>query len=388
MLKKLKETLATPLQEIIADSRSLGIILILCTALSLFLANSAMGDWYQSVWNYEFHFPTFIQLPHTLIHWVNDGLMAVFFFLVGMEIKRELLVGELNDIRKAILPIFAALGGMIVPAVIYAIFNKGTMYDHGWGIPMATDIAFSLGIASLLGSRVPVSLKIFLTALAIIDDLGAIAVIAIFYGGAIKWAMLAGAALVTGLILWAAKRQVRFSLRLLLGIVLWYLIFNSGIHATVAGVIFAFTIPMKELVHLEHKLHEVVNFIIIPIFALANTAILLPGNIMESLDNPLNFGILGGLVIGKPLGILMFCYLLVLLKWGTLPDNVTWMQLAGIGMLAGIGFTMSIFIATLAFRDPAAQDIAKISVLLASLLSVILGSLTIALFSKKLTTEV
>jgi NhaA family Na+:H+ antiporter len=387
MLKKLKETIATPLQEIIADSRSLGIILILCTLLSLFLANSSISNWYQSVWNYELHFPSFIQLPHTVIHWINDGLMAIFFFLVGMEIKRELLVGELNDIKKAILPIFAALGGMVVPAVIYSLFNKGTEYDHGWGIPMATDIAFSLGIASLLGSRVPVSLKIFLTALAIIDDLGAIAVIAIFYGGTIKWIMLGGAALVTGLLVLAVRKKIGFPFRLLLGIVLWYLIFNSGIHATVAGVIFAFTIPMRELVHLEHKLHEAVNFIIIPIFALANTAILLPGNIIESLDNPLNFGILGGLVIGKPLGILLFCYLLVQLKWGSLPENVTWTQLAGVGMLAGIGFTMSIFIATLAFRDPAAQDIAKISVLLASLLSVVLGSLTISLFSKKLTSE-
>lgn len=387
MLKKLKETLATPLQKIIADSRSLGIILILCTLLSLFLANSPMGDWYHSVWNYELHFPSFIQFPHTVIHWINDGLMAIFFFLVGMEIKRELLEGELNDIKKAILPIFAALGGMVIPAVIYSLFNRGTEYDHGWGIPMATDIAFSLGIASLLGSRVPVSLKIFLTALAIIDDLGAIAVIAIFYGGTIKWAMLAGAALVTGLIVLAVRKNIGFPIRLLLGIILWYLIFNSGIHATVAGVIFAFTIPMKELVHLEHKLHVFVNFIIIPVFALANTAILLPGNIIESLDNPLNFGILGGLVIGKPLGIVLFCYLLVQLKWGSLPENVSWSQLAGVGMLAGIGFTMSIFIATLAFRDPAAQDIAKISVLLASLLSVILGSLTISLFSKKLTSE-
>jgi NhaA family Na+:H+ antiporter len=387
MLNKLRDRIRTPLQEIIADSRSLGIILIICTGLSLYLANSSIGDWYQGLWNYEFHFPASIHLPHTMIHWINDGLMAVFFFLVGMEIKRELLVGELNDIKKAILPIFAAVGGMVVPAGIYALFNKGGEYVHGWGIPMATDIAFSLGIASLLGSRVPVSLKIFLTALAIIDDLGAIAVIALFYGGAIKWAMVAGAGLVTGMIVLAAKKNMALPIRVVLALALWYLVFNSGIHATVAGVIFAFTIPMKELVHLEHKLHTVVNFAIIPIFALANTAILLPGNIMESLDNPLNFGILGGLVIGKPLGILMFCYLLVQLKWGALPENVTWTQLAGIGMLAGIGFTMSIFIATLAFTDPTAQDIAKISVLLASLLAVIFGALTIALFSKELTSE-
>jgi NhaA family Na+:H+ antiporter len=388
MLKKIKRKLTTPLQEIIADSRSLGIILILCTVLSLFIENSFVGGWYDAIWKYEFHFPAFVQLPHTVIHWINDGLMAVFFFLVGMEIKRELLVGELNDSKKAILPVFAALGGMIVPAVIFSLFNRGNEYNHGWGIPMATDIAFSLGIASLLGSRVPVSLKIFLTALAIIDDLGAIAVIALFYGGAIKWAMIFGALLVTGLITWASKKNIGFPVRLFLAVILWYLVFNSGLHATVAGVIFAFTIPMKELVNLEHKLHVPVNFLIIPLFALANTAIVLPGNIVECLNNPLNFGILAGLVVGKPLGILLFSYLLVQLKWGSLPENVTWSQIAGIGLLAGIGFTMSIFIATLAFLDPYAQDIAKISVLLASLLSVILGSLTILLFSKKLTTEV
>ncbi len=197
--------------------------------------------------------------------------------------------------------------------------------------------------------------------------------------------MLGAAALVTLVIVYLVKRKVNFPVRLLLAIVLWYLIFNSGIHATVAGVIFAFTIPMKELSHIEHKLIIPVNFIILPLFALANTAILLPSDMLESLRNPLNYGIMAGLVIGKPLGILFFSYLLVMLKWGRLPARVSWMQLLGIGMLAGIGFTMSIFIATLAFTDQASQDIAKISVLLASLLSVILGSLTIIFFSKKLT---
>ncbi len=387
MLKNLKNTIGTPLQDIINDSRSLGVILILCALLSLVIANSGLGAQYSELWNYEFHFPEYLPLPHTVLHWINDGLMAVFFFLVGMEIKRELLEGELSEMKKAILPIFAAIGGMVVPAVLYSLFNKGVVYSHGWGIPMATDIAFSLGIASLLGKRVPVSLKIFLTALAIIDDLGAIAVIAIFYGGAIKWIMLGGAAITTGLIVLAAKRQIHFSLRLLLAVMLWYFIFNSGIHATVAGVLFAFTIPLRELTHLEHKLHVPVNFVIIPIFALANTAIMLPSNIMESLDTPLNFGILSGLVLGKPIGIVLFSYVLIQLKWAALPEQVSWTQLTGIGMLAGIGFTMSIFISTLAFTDPAAQDIAKISVLLASLLAVILGSLTFVFFSKTLTTK-
>jgi NhaA family Na+:H+ antiporter len=252
---------------------------------------------------------------------------------------------------------------------------------------MATDIAFSLGIASILGNRVPVSLKVFLTALAIIDDLGAIAVIALFYGGDINWIMLGGTALTIFAIWLLTKKKGTFWIRVTLSLLLWYFVFNSGIHATVAGVLFAFTIPMKELSHLEHKLHVPVNFIILPIFALANTAIVLPGNIIDSLNNTLNYGILTGLVIGKPLGILLFSFLLVQLKWGMLPEGVSWTQMAGVGMLAGIGFTMSIFIAALAFTDQGSQDIAKISILIASLLSVILGSLTLLFFSKRLTTQ-
>jgi NhaA family Na+:H+ antiporter len=387
MLKKLANNLATPLQLIIRDSRSLGIILIICTVFSLLLANSGWSGFYTSLWAMEFHYPSVLKLPHTMEHWINDGLMAVFFFLVGMEIKRELLDGELREMKRAILPVFAAVGGMVVPALIYTMFNKGTEHAHGWGIPMATDIAFSLGIASILGKRVPVSLKIFLTALAIIDDLGAIAMIAIFYGGTIQWAMLGGAALITALIGYLARKKMPLIFRIVLALGLWYLIFNSGLHATVSGVIFAFTIPMRELSYLEHKLHIPVNFLILPVFAFANTAIVLPGNILETLNHPVNYGILAGLVIGKPLGIVLFCYMLVQLKWGALPDHVSWMQLLGVGMLAGIGFTMSIFIATLAFADAATQDIAKLSVLLASLLSVILGSLTLAFFSKTLTRE-
>jgi NhaA family Na+:H+ antiporter len=387
MLRKLANNLATPMQLIIRDSRSLGVILILCTVISLVLSNSAGSEWYTSLWTMEFHYPSVLKLPHTTEHWINDGLMAVFFFLVGMEIKRELLEGELREMKRAILPVFAAIGGMVVPALIYTMFNKGNVFAHGWGIAMATDIAFSLGIASILGSRVPVSLKIFLTALAIIDDLGAIAMIAIFYGGSIQWAMLGGAALITTLIAYLAKKKLPLIYRIILSLGLWYLIFNSGLHATVAGVIFAFAIPMRELSYLEHKLHIPVNFIILPIFALANTAIVLPDNMLATLNHPVNYGILAGLVIGKPLGIILFCYILVQLKWGALPDHISWIQLLGVGMLAGIGFTMSIFIATLAFTDAATQDIAKLSVLLASLLSVVVGSLTLFFFSKTLTPE-
>ncbi|HLO81483.1 MAG TPA: Na+/H+ antiporter NhaA [Chitinophagaceae bacterium] len=387
MLKAITNTLLSPLQLIIRDSRSLGIILMLCAIVSLLVSNSGWSDMYLSAWLHEFHFPEPLHLPHSVLHWVNDGLMAIFFFMVGMEIKRELLDGELADMRKALLPVFAAIGGMVVPALLFNGFNKGTEYAHGWGIPMATDIAFSLGIASILGKRVPVALKVFLTALAIIDDLGAIGVIALFYGGQIQWMMLGGALVTSFAIYLLAKRKGTFYLRLFLAVFLWYLIFNSGIHATVAGVLFAFTIPMRELSHIEHKLHIPVNFVILPVFALANTAIILPSGVMDALDNTLNFGIMAGLVIGKPLGIMIFSYLLVQLKWGALPENVSWMQMLGVGMLAGIGFTMSIFIATLAFTDAASQDIAKISVLLASLLSVILGSLTLIFFSKTLTPE-
>jgi len=387
MLKKLTNTLLSPLQEIINDSRSLGVILVLCTVISLFLANSNWSGLYLSAWEYEFHTPQQVHLPHTALHWINDGLMAVFFFLVGMEIKRELLDGELKDPKKAMLPIFAAVGGMVVPAFIYSMINKGTPYADGWGIPMATDIAFSLGIASILGSRVPASLKIFLTALAIIDDLGAIVMIAVFYGDAVDWVQLAMATGIVLIIAFLAKHRVRFFFRMIFGLLLWYFIFNSGVHATVAGVIFAFTIPMDELDDIEHKLIVPVNFFILPIFALANTAIVLQGNFIESLNNTLNYGIAAGLVIGKPLGIMIFSWMLVRLKWGSLPENVTWKQLLGIGMLAGIGFTMSIFIATLAFTDPAATDIAKVSVLIASLLSVILGAGMLIVFSKRLTAE-
>lgn len=380
MLKTFRRSLLSPLQKIIHDSRSLGIILTICTLLSLWLANSPWSDTYFKVWLTETHFPEAVHLPHSILHWINDLLMAIFFFLVGLEIKRELLDGELREIKRAMLPIFGAIGGMLVPAVLYNLFNKGTAYAGGWGIPMATDIAFSLGIASLLGKRVPVSLKIFLTALAIIDDLGAIAMIAIFYGGDIQWGYL-GLSLVLILVLYVmGKKQWSLALRVVLALLLWYTVFNSGIHATVAGVLFAFTIPLKELTELEHRLHVPVNFLILPVFALANTAIILPEQIMDALDSSLNHGILAGLVIGKPLGILLFCYILVRLGWGKLPTNVSWAEMAGVGMLAGIGFTMSIFISMLAFNDSVTQDAAKIGVLLASLASVILGVITLRIW--------
>ncbi len=373
-----------PFLDFIHDSRSVGIILLLCTAVSLLLANTSFAATYFSFINIDIPITTIIpvHLPHTLQHWINDGLMAVFFFLAGMEIKREITGGELSSFSQAILPLVAAIGGMVVPALIFFFINNGTNYTNGWGIPMATDIAFSLGIAALLGSRIPLSLKIFLTALAIIDDLGAILAIAIFYSAAIHWIYLGIAAIII-FVLYLLMRFNNFGIfNFLLGLLLWYCFYNSGIHATLAGVIFAFFIPTNQLQKLEHKLHTSVNFLIIPIFALANTAIVLPENITVTINTTLSWGIIAGLLIGKPLGIVSASYVAVQLKWGTLPSNTSWRHIIGAGLLAGIGFTMSIFIATLAFEDNVTIDIAKISALAGSFLSIVFGIIWIRFFCK------
>lgn len=380
----LKKAFISPLQEFIHDSRAVGITLLVCTIISIIIANLNWGHNYIDFWNTGFHFPGWLHLPHTLLHWINDVLMAVFFFLVGMEIKRELLCGELSSFKKAILPITAALGGMLVPAMIFTLFNSGTEYSQGWGIPMATDIAFSLGVASLLGPRVPVSLKIFLMALAIIDDLGAIVVIALFYGEQINWIYLAlgaGVCVIAGLLFHFKKMSGWWIL--ILGIFLWYFIFNSGIHATIAGVVLAMFVPVGKLDDYEHKIHDVVNFIILPVFALANTAIVIPGNPGEALTTPLSWGVMLGLLIGKPLGITLFSWLTVKFKWGEQPSGSSWLQLFGVGILAGIGFTMSIFITMLAFSSTINQDISKIAILLASLLAVAFSLLVLRYASGK-----
>ena len=356
------------------DSRSVGIILFACSVLSIVIANTSSGEAYIAFWNTAIPGPPGLHLPHSLLHWINDALMTLFFFLVGMEIKRELLTGELSSLKKSLLPLFAAIGGMLAPAAIFLLFNKQTDFQHGWGIPMATDIAFSLGIASMLGKKVPASLKTFLMALAIIDDLGAIIVIAFFYGAAIQWLyLLCGIGIVIVLFLFP-RLKIKFGWwNFVLGIALWYCFFNSGIHATIAGVLFALTIPLPWLEKLEHRLHVPVYFIMLPLFALANTAIVIPPEFIAALNSSLNHGIIGGLFIGKPLGIITACWLLVKLKWGELPRGVSWTQLAGIGILAGIGFTMSIFITMLAFEDAAIQDIAKSGVLIASVIAMVTG---------------
>ncbi len=382
MIHFFRRKIIHPLQHFIHDSRSVGITLLACTIISLLLSN--IGFWedsYRNIWSDSFngvlehhiHFG-FISLPNSPLLVINDGFMAIFFFLVGMEIKREMLTGELSSIKKSLLPVFGAIGGMLVPAIIYSLFNKGTNGMQGWAIPTATDIAFTLGIASLLGHRIPVSLKIFLTALAIIDDLGAIIVIALFYGAQIQLLYLAGCAAII-LILWILNRaKIKFGIvHWLLGILLWYCMYNSGIHATVAGVVFAMMIPTSLLTKFELHLHKPVYFIIMPLFVLANTAIILPANALQELNTPISWGILIGLIIGKPLGICAACYFLVKKKLADLPRGVNWHKMIGVGLLAGIGFTMSVFISTLAFTDNAQQDIAKISVLLASFIAMVVG---------------
>jgi NhaA family Na+:H+ antiporter len=370
--KVLKRNFLDYLQEVFHDSKAIGIVLFTCTLLSLVAANLPFGVAYTNFFHYESELLHAFHLPHSVMQMINDGLMAMFFFLVGMEIKRELTMGELSSIRQAILPLGAAIGGMIVPAFIYLIFNKGTIYQSGWGIPMATDIAFSLAVAALLGRRFPPALKIFLAALAIIDDLGAILVIAFFYGGTVNGLWLLGGLLCIALLWLLNFKKQRFGWRnIVVGILLWYCIFNSGIHATIAGVLFAFMVPKIELRELEHSIHNTVNFIILPLFAFANTAIIINTSMTGNLDSTLGLGILFGLFFGKPIGVILASYLMVHKKIARLPKGTSWAQLAGAGILAGIGFTMSIFIASLAFGEQATQDLSKVIVLLSAVASVI-----------------
>jgi NhaA family Na+:H+ antiporter len=353
------------------DSRSIGIMLLVCTVVSLVMANSPWGTWFHHLLETEWEGLHTLHLPHTLHHWINDGLMAVFFFLVGMEIKRELILGELSSVKRAALPIGAAIGGMVFPAVLYMLFNKGTEFVGGWGIPTATDIAFSIGVASMLGNRFSQNLKIFLLALAIIDDLGAILVIALFYGEQINPLPLLGAALVVLLLAYIGHKKKSFGwVQVFLGLLLWYLVYNAGIHATIAGVVFAFTIHSSQCPALELKLHNFAHFLVLPLFALVNTAIVVDESLIRGLATTLGVGIAVGLVVGKPLGIYLFSRFLVRNKLATLPRGVGWKQLIGAGILAGIGFTMSIFLATLAFPNPVFSNVSKIAILLSAIISV------------------
>ncbi len=360
-------------KEFFESEKAGGIVLIICTALSIFLVNSQFHDFYIGVWETQF-------AGHDIPHWINDGLMAIFFFMIGLELVREVKKGELSDVKKSLLPIVGALGGMVIPASVYLAFNYGTATQSGAGIPMATDIAFALGILSLLGSRVPNALKIFLTALAVIDDLGAIIVIAIFYTDSINALNLFIALAIFGGLLGLNKLKIHNLIPYLVGgVFMWYFMLHSGIHATIAGVLLAITIPFAEgnkkgpNYKLLHALHKPVAFFILPLFALANTAITIDPDWKNIFTQLSDIGIMAGLFLGKPLGIMLFCYIAIRLDLCKLPRGVKWKHLLGVGYLGGIGFTMSIFITLLAFNDATLINYAKLSILIASLLSGVKG---------------
>jgi NhaA family Na+:H+ antiporter len=394
--------------------------------VALFWANSPWSDSYQSIWqtNLAINLGGF-SIDKPLLLWINDGLMAIFFFVVGLEIKRELLVGELSSLRQAVFPLAAAVGGMIAPAAIFIALNVGQVGESGWGIPMATDIAFALGILALLGKRAPLALKIFLTAVAIVDDIGAVLVIALFYTDKIVWASLAVAAVVLVLLFIINRRCVRRPLPYaILGVILWLAFLKSGVHATVAGVLLAMTIPASTVIdrkgyldrtriylerfeeegvrngetfttkkqrallqaiengthlveaplqRLEHALHPWVAFAIMPVFALANAGVILPPDLLDTLTNPITLGIIGGLVLGKQVGITFMAWLVTRLGISQKINGVSWRQIYGASLLAGIGFTMSLFISNLAFSDPALLANAKVGILVASAISAVLG---------------
>lgn len=358
-----------------------GILLLFCVVISLIIANTGFKDGFSNLLASNLGFTIGnVAVRYSLSAWINDGLMAIFFLLVGLEIKRELIEGELSTVKKATLPVLAAVGGMLIPAFIYFIFNKGEKTASGWGIPMATDIAFALAIIAMLGKNVPSSLKIFLAALAIADDLGAILVIAIFYTEQIHWQELSIAGGILALLLVFNYFKLKpIWLYLVPGIFLWYFVHHSGIHATIAGVLLAFTIPTNEtnvlspLEKLEHWLTKPVNFLIMPIFALANTNITFEGGMIEGLNSPLALGIILGLFLGKTIGVTLFSFIAVKLKLAKLPTAASWKHVLGVGMLAGIGFTMSIFIAMLSFTDSLHIIEAKFAILCASIFSGLAG---------------
>ena len=356
------------------SEKSGGFTLIFCTILSLLLANF-VGENYISFWH--------IQLgQHSLEHWINDGLMTIFFLLIGLELEREIYHGELSNVKNAMLPLAAAIGGMVLPAGLFLYLNYGTVTQSGFGIPMATDIAFAIGILSLLGNKVPTSLKIFLTALAVIDDLGAILIIAIFYTKSLIWTNLIISLSIFGLLLILNRLKVRNVIPYLFGgIFMWYFMLNSGVHATITGVLLAFAIPFgngdeKSTSYiLQHWLHKPVAFIILPLFALANTAIIIKSGWQNALTETYTLGIALGLILGKPIGIFLFSYIGSKLKFCQLPEDMNWKSLFGVGCLGGIGFTMSIFITLLAFSDVEHIDNAKIMILISSLVAGIIGFL-------------
>lgn len=369
--------------EFFRSEQASGIVLILCTVASVIIANSPLGHGFLAFWHTKIGFETStISIKYSVEHWINDGLMVFFFLLIGLEIERELYIGELSDLKNATLPVFAAIGGMAMPALIHFLFNQGTVTQAGVGIPMATDIAFALGTLAILGSRVPASLKVFVAALAIIDDLGAIVIIALFYVSdfSLLYLMLA-LGIFAGLLVLNRLRVHRLPFYLIPGIIMWYFMLKSGVHATLAGVLLAFAIPFANgdekspSYKLQHFLHRPVAFIILPLFALANTSIALTGNWIDGLATSNSLGIFAGLLIGKPLGITLFSFLAIKIGLSGLPNTASWKHIIGAGFLGGIGFTMSIFITLLAFDHPEIIQSSKITILLSSILAGTVGFL-------------
>ena len=362
------------------SEKSGGILLILATIFSLFLANSRFQFEYISFWNTEI-------AGNSIVHWINDGLMTIFFLLIGLELEREIYNGELSNRKKAALPLFGALGGMLIPALLFSLINFGTKTQSGAGIPMATDIAFAVGILSLLGKNVPTSLKIFITALAVIDDLGAIIIIAVFYTSTISFLNLGIALSVLGFLFVLNRYKIQSIIPYSIGgIIMWYFMMHSGIHPTIAGVLLAFVIPFGDgsekttSAKLQHFLHKPVPFLILPLFALANTCLIITGNWHSILLESNSLGIILGLIVGKPFGIFIFTFLGVFLGLCELPKDLNWKNILGAGFLGGIGFTMSIFITLLAFSNSELIVSSKIAIVIASTIAAIIGY-----FSLKLT---
>jgi Na+:H+ antiporter, NhaA family len=365
------------------SEKASGLVLLVCTAVSLLLANSSASEYYFSLLHVEF-------AGNTLTHWINEGLMTIFFLLIGLELERELYNGELSNKKNALLPLAGAIGGMIVPACIYLLFNFGTPLQSGAGIPMATDIAFALGILSLVGNRVPASLKIFLAALAVIDDLGAIIVISFFYTATISWFYLLAVLLIWGLLFLLNRLKVHNLIPYIVGgIAMWYCMLHSGVHASITGVILAFVIPFgtgaeKSTSYILQKaLHKPVAFFILPLFALANTAIVISANPVQIFTQHYSIGIMLGLAIGKAIGIFSFCIVAIKLGICKLPKELKAIHLIGAGFLGGIGFTMSVFITMLAFNDEAIINNAKLVIIFSSFIAGLIGFIILKLALKK-----
>jgi len=421
--RRLARAVGRPIQSFLAVEAAGGILLVAATVVALVWANSPWREAYEQLIHTHLSISVgSFQIDETLQHAVNDGLMALFFFVVGLEIKRELVAGELRDRRAAVLPAVAALGGMVVPALVFLVLNLDGAGQHGWGIPMATDIAFALGVVALLGPRVPAPLKVFLLTLAIVDDIGAIVVIAAFYSDGIRWTWLLEAVVVLGLIVAAQRARVRsLVVYVVLGVAAWLFVFESGVHATIAGVVLGLLTPAKPLLpeveaeaivdqlegrddltaedvrrveflvresvppteRLERALHPWTSYVIVPLFAFANAGIVLSGDALTS-PSAVLLGVVAGLVVGKTIGISLFSWIAVRAGWGVLPEGVRFPQLVGIAVLGGIGFTVSLFITALAFdAEPALADQAKLGVLIASILAAAIGSAVLTAVARR-----